>query len=947
MKLITFIKSTAIVATTGLVIYGSRNTILATAAKELTGYVVNQARTAINVAVNRLVTTVIGGPRTPTGGFRREFQNFRFEFVQASKNHSHSRLAGARSSFCLSAQKFAKRIGSIPYFVQLSSREQRTLEAGNRTFHWAKDLDLQPQFDEPRPRDLRVLVDDDYHLDVNHYLVTYGGNWLIWTIIPKSAGGRCYGATYSFKNNMLEMKVPGGEVYTHELWDWSPPTITVFDGWNLRVFKVEKRSFDYLHSAIFLEEVRSLTGFKAILCRFLIAPLPLKRFKPNKLITLVSGETCEVTAVEVVMDEHVNHKHKKKKNKNKQDKQRAAHDDFDLAEATNSRLYNPGYHVALAGHPHSHRFTHEELMAMRSYSLGTKIGRALTASGLAHFIRNPKKREGALALARIMFQSNIDFQPVFPVDYIPYVNQNFKPLDSCFDGETEMMQVIMPPFDPNDMSPYKCIENVEAGIEGRYIIPARRLDNDASYQTYDGDMYDHEFGAQMLLEIYNHGADFTSPLFDDELYDQLVKASQRNQWEDVSGFVNNANYKDPYRGFVKAESYGEVKWPRLINGAPTSSKFELSSYWKVIAELLKLLPFYGPGRSPPELAQMVVDVCQRANKILADDLSKFDGHNKKKAKTGYEIIFSYLVGRSTALYLVDQIITSYCNLRSGNDTRGMGEYGVRSGDPGTSCLGSIGNARIKYHCYRLSGLPAEQAWRKLCRSLVFGDDGLTPDPGHNHVRSAKRLGFVVTGDVISKGQFGVTFLSRYYSSDVWYGNVNSTADIPRVFKKFHLTSKQVLTARQKLRKIYQKCTSAMFSDANTPIYGEFARRYIERYDDTFSDSDLLKSGDPETWWELMYPDSGGFPNDEDTSVEIWNGYKWSDDYDFTRWYTWYDIPAHGADHMDLQSWVDRMPALCDRKPGDPSFDAHTESFPMFTDEMDQDQLDEINRFLTT
>ena len=116
----------------------------------------------------------------------------------------------------------------------------------------------------------------------------------------------------------------------------------------------------------------------------------------------------------------------------------------------------------------------------------------------------------------------------------------------------------------------------------------------------------------------------------------------------------------------------------------------------------------------------------------------------------------------------------------------------------------------------------QQSWDAL--GLYGGDDGLTADPVSTvYVRAAEKLGLSLEIDIREKGQVGVTFLSRIYGPDVWYGDPNSCSDLPRQLGKFHVTTKVNIIPMDKL---LEKSRAFYLTDANTPVLGEFVSKVI-------------------------------------------------------------------------------------------------------------------------
>jgi hypothetical protein len=119
-------------------------------------------------------------------------------------------------------------------------------------------------------------------------------------------------------------------------------------------------------------------------------------------------------------------------------------------------------------------------------------------------------------------------------------------------------------------------------------------------------------------------------------------------------------------------------------------------------------------------------------------------------------------------------------------------------------------------------LTPSAAWKRL--GIYGGDDGLTANIAPDiYQKAASQMGLVLDTEVIRKGKMGISFLARSYGPAVWYGDVNSTCDLPRQLTKFHTTTTlpEGVTAKEKL---LEKVRSFHMTDANTPILGEFVSR---------------------------------------------------------------------------------------------------------------------------
>jgi len=115
--------------------------------------------------------------------------------------------------------------------------------------------------------------------------------------------------------------------------------------------------------------------------------------------------------------------------------------------------------------------------------------------------------------------------------------------------------------------------------------------------------------------------------------------------------------------------------------------------------------------------------------------------------------------------------------------------------------------------------------------------------------------------VVLRGQEGVNYLSRYYSSNVWFGDTNSYCDLPRILGKLHATV-NLGAGITPLGKLQQKLVGLSFSDGTTPIIMQILQAAIRvgmKIDkDVVLDQRIVsywsKYGDTDNWPNELHPD---------------------------------------------------------------------------------------------
>jgi hypothetical protein len=720
-----------------------------------------------------------------------------------------------------------------------------------------------------------VLIDDDYYIDMPNHLCRAGGDFLIFTFMPMAAGGKVYGAEFYFEDNMLHFHVPGGAEYQHQIWDWGPDVFSVFDGWTYRVYKSEKRTLDYIHTAVLLQEVGTWTGIMAWLARLVLRHRTIERFRP--CTNLTTGE--QVTTIKIVTDRSSGKKEK----------------------------YKSGISIALSGHPWAHRFDEKEWMDTTSYAASVDPKNPVTVAGLGRQIAKPRERPGALALLKLRMRDKYPPARVYPVDYVPELTTRTFSYGGDPAEAVVAMHPFMSPLDPKDWSPLLNKMAIEQGINGRY----KKIQAKSSYTAHwNGKKIMKEFIHLVIEDLANEVVD-SSPdtLRDDEL---LLIVQLEKHLKEISTLTALAQQLGEFRkGFVKKESYGKVTDPRLIMGSARSSKFHEKRLLYKLIEMHKKLLWYCPGSTPAEIAECVVKACLAAKLGVAmTDINRLDGSILQEV--------AELLGIYVSAFDIDPEVmrdatlgTTIFESRVDPDEAVVEHIqGLASGKYVTSFFGTLINAFAVFYATVRSGTTPREAYEKLKNSGLFGDDGIIVDPVQQLGKYTAELGLSYDVDLIPVGAPGVNFLSRYYSQDVWRGSVYSTCDIPRQLRKFHLTAKHPSQFRP-TQKAFDKSLSALFSDHSTPIIGPMCHEILRRVRLVTDADKKHKSSESEQYFYSVYGEqTSGFPNIKEASDEIFSENNWDELYDQTFFQLWLD-EEDPKDIKDVENWLCRAPQIAD------------------------------------
>jgi len=350
--------------------------------------------------------------------------------------------------------------------------------------------------------------------------------------------------------------------------------------------------------------------------------------------------------------------------------------------------------------------------------------------------------------------------------------------------------------------------------------------------------------------------------------------------------------------FLKAEAYGEPKDPRIITTIPGENKIHYSTYvYAFSASVMQEQHWYAFGKEPSEISGMVAAIAEDARRHIANtDLSRMDGRVYVIPRQMEEMAMLRAFASSEHPRMLELMKTQHHRkAKTPHGVKYDTEWSRLSGSPETADFNSADNAMMNYYGFRLQGLSPEEAYDAL--GVYGGDDGLTADIDPQCLKQAcERVGQVLDISVVTRGETGVNFLSRYYGPDVWNGDANSICDIPRQLIKMHTTVG--LTGNiTPMMKLQAKALSYFLTDENTPIIGKLAVAVLKyTYGDidvklvreSLDTMDLVKVA---TWWS-RYDKADQFQNDVG---------DWALDY-CNKW-----LP--GFDHRLFEDWLQRSEEL--------------------------------------
>ena len=113
----------------------------ATAAYQVAVNIYNRKKSPIGAALaTSLIVSTKKSPTLSSSQSRQVFSNTPLARAGATKNHTHGQSAADRNAGSATAALASIALGLEPYYIQKSLADCRKHRAGDRSYHWAKDL---------------------------------------------------------------------------------------------------------------------------------------------------------------------------------------------------------------------------------------------------------------------------------------------------------------------------------------------------------------------------------------------------------------------------------------------------------------------------------------------------------------------------------------------------------------------------------------------------------------------------------------------------------------------------------------------------------------------------------------------------------------------------------------------------------------------------------------
>lgn len=843
-----------------------------------------------------LASTVLGRIRTAhtaplnaAGVVSNIRQVFRRTYVPvdpvSDPSHTHPIAASVRNTALATAAQFAQSLGQKLFDVQQSAASYRKFR-GSRVWFWATDA-LVPS--RPLEDGVRMINDTDYHADMHSLLSSSSHPTLIGTVNPTAAARSTPEYDYTFtENNLFKYEVRGGAKFHHPLWDYNHDHVRVIKrglAWeDHTTLNVEMKALDEDHVLVCLvPEVRQrapapwaflwlltlapYVGWWAV--AFAAAAFAYRRYL---LRILEAPILSQLEPVQATGEEAV-------------------------PFVTKLRVkISDGDTQVSVGIPGKYASTTVPLAAFDALVMSSSpknlptLGRVRNVLGLKDDVTAAPVsliasvlKAGEAVMVQQAVNHVIDVVPVvkgctpdirhdiedFGTAFV--AGGNFRVARSAESDAWTIQERVMGPVagrKPATVNPFltTCIGDFVSSVLG----PAR------------GKL--HPVGPEVVRAKQN-------------------RPTQQVILDKADG-TTAITSDEPLRNIPKGEVVARPKAKRNITTYPAEEKAEYSRFMYAVQDFLAAEEngqhWYMPGRTPAQIAERVTSICQTSQFVNNADAEKLDARISAVNRALEE---HFAMCAFAPEYHADLMETQSAQHGRKCVTMYGKKYnmglGRGSGSGETTCFNTLNSGFHSYLGFRNKKdqegnyYTHDMAWQLLVNKVAaFGDDLVVGDlPEDNLCRAGAWCGHVYVCDIVQRGNLGVNFLNRFYTTDVWCGSPNSMVNLTRALPKLYSSVKNQLTPEQRLD---ARLFSYALTDRNTPILGKLVKRYVTVFGKFTQDAD--------SWWaqfemENQWPNE---PSDDhmDYACIMLPGFDWE------RFETWLSDAG-----QDYEYWLN-PPVLC-------------------------------------
>jgi hypothetical protein len=703
-------------------------------------------------------------PRLNSHVLRSEFRDCPLPHInERNDGHSHPASAAWRSSATTLARSFCGKVGMEAYSFQASAADVRDGIAYSREHFWMKDVCVPHKVDVVRPNHLIVLTDVDYYVDMPQFLLKYDNPVLLYTFAPTSVADEVGEFSFRFDSDgNVRYNVCGGASHVHRVWDYGKDVVTVSNWRETKSYIIERRKANKHHEYV------------------LFVPLGTWRYCFSWAARLLNSDSLRYLEVN--------------------------HGGFNILDVKTSDGIIRS--LAKVGDFNCANISISTFNAIASVSKTSKV--AMGNATVQSWINNDRS---AAAVLVEFFRSVTPVTPAFVYPAVDGVRSYQIVQDvNQLDDSAGLMYAYMSPVYPNTFVPTKSKTNEAAAVLGRVVAPAAEAKKLAGHAMSKFLLTEMETFTSLIIPDIGKGV----PMDIEDVFERQNRPTQR-------ALLNQGDAALPIREcvtFLKAEPYQNISDPRIITTYNSVDKREYSRYIYALAEHVKTCKWYSFGKTPLEIAQLVSEVCCDARfGVCCADASRMDGHIHAHVRVLERMVLLRFFRMEYATAIIDLHGAQYnCKARTYQGVKYKIDDQRGSGSPETALFNTLVSKFIDYLARRLQGIPAEQAY--TAPGQFAGDDSITVEysdvcmAGSTLVKAGAMIGQVIENVEFLRGAKGVNYLSRFYSENVWMGDLNTICDLPRALGKLHVTHGVKI---EPLIKLQQKLSGLTRTDRNTPV----------------------------------------------------------------------------------------------------------------------------------
>jgi hypothetical protein len=726
--------------------------------------------------------------------------------------HTHPDAAAYRTATTETAINISSYIGSSIFVVGLSRSDQRRALRGSRAWYWAKDTNTTNVRDKPLRDDFLYICDVDYYIDMPDLLSKNCHPILIYTVVPEHAAvtGADDTSFHFDEKGLLHSHIAGAGYYEHPLWDYGVDSVMVtrrlFGIFPLSrtVFAVERKQVTQNRQLILLAPIIHFPGILgAFLANWILQTPELKIFNP--VIKTTDGSSYARFNV-----------HRR-----------------DGMYTTTARV-------------NSFACATVKTVIDDNIACVNRLGKtALMLPTTATWIKDD--RSGAAVLTEYhRIATPVKLPHVYPVELgIRGYSYN---VDNYHADAKPKLEAFMSPIIHGAFCPIDQKASEERCVQGRIT----ELQKPEPKPNRFRDRCIDEFAELIVNGIT------LEPVSVDVIIDKQTTAAQKLSIAKAS--ISGDVLKRVVKCFIKTEAYQDIKDPRNITTFNDSQKLDMGMFTLALSEHLKQFKWYGPGKTPLEIAKRMVEICMLAIIMVnISDFARMDGTISKTLRQVDRVIMmkAFIYHRGKLNELLKRSYGNVGFLPHGTTFEQGTTHG--SGCPGTSAFQTLRSTFTAFLGFRrqqyVDGVEScpQAAFDAL--GIHLGDDGADADLRPEcHEWAANAVGLVLEASCVQRGHRGINFLARYYSPEIWQGCLDSMCDLKRQVSKFHTTVRLPANIPAE-HKLVEKAMAYFASDSNTPIIGDFCRKTLAL--SKFRPKALLGVG---SWWS-KFESSEQYPNE--------------------------------------------------------------------------------------